>query len=276
MFKAYIQRYTLSEFEDLVKGIALDSGFAPTGVCLHHTWRPNASQWDGRNWRGVLQAMQREYERKGWHSGPHLYIDPEGVYVYTFTPLSVRGVHAVAFNGNKWGVEMVGDFGGYPGEGAPIPPPQRDLVLHALAILFRKIGVPPTDTSLVFHREDSNAHKTCPGLHIEKADLLQDLKAVMVGFAGVALVVNGTKVPAFQSAGTTWAHARALLSAAGGDLSRSAAGVLTLSARGRRLTMAPGTYQVRDGSAYVPLRSLVEKLGGSIGPTANGRIEVRL
>ena len=39
-----------------------------------------------------MQALQRFYARKGWASAPHLFVAPDGIWL--FCPLKDLGIHA--------------------------------------------------------------------------------------------------------------------------------------------------------------------------------------
>jgi len=48
------------------------------------------------------------YEAKGWKSGPHLFVAPEGVWL--FTDIGEQGIHANSGNKGSIGIEMVGRY----------------------------------------------------------------------------------------------------------------------------------------------------------------------
>lgn len=267
MFRADIRRMTLSEFEEHVRKLDMSrADFNPTAVCIHHTFRPNAKDWgDGSRWNARLTGLRDYYAAKNWHSGPHAFLDPKGVYVYTFTPLTFRGVHALSFNHIAWGVEAIGDFGGYPGTGHPIPELQFDLICRVTASLLKKAGKAPiANETVLFHRDDPQARKTCPGLYARIDDIMAGVREVLAIDRPVPVIVNGTKVPGVVIGAVTWAHSASFASALGGQAAMSPLKVLTLDVRGHRLTMAPGTYRIRDGRAFVPVRAMAEKIGATI------------
>jgi hypothetical protein len=86
---------------------------APSRAVVHHTWRPTTAQWAGMR---SMQALQRFYAEKGWTAAPHLFVAPDGIWL--FTPLRDVGIHAGTgnsgySNGKFWysiGVEVVGDY----------------------------------------------------------------------------------------------------------------------------------------------------------------------
>lgn len=260
------KRWTLDEFETYVKNLKIPNGtFKPSSVTLHHTWRPTLEQWKRKNWNNSLLSLESFYKGKGWNSGPHLYIDDQ--YIYGFTPLWIKGVHAISFNHDSWGIEMVGDFGGLPNEGNPVPQVQFDLVVKTLICLYRKLGVIPTDKTLRFHRDDPEAHKTCPGLLVNKSDFVSAV--FNKNYASTpSVVVNLNKLlnKSIQSIlvdGTIYVETRPFMEAIVGQVIFDA-GKLTVVRKGTRLYFAPGTYKTVNGHSYLPLNELVKKFGLTI------------
>lgn len=134
----------------------------PTKVVLHHTWRPTVAQWSGLS---TMQGMQKYYAGKGWTAAPHIYVGPDGIWL--FTPLRDIGIHANAGNGSRaagWysiGVEMVGDYDHVRPSGAI-----WEATKAVLGGLSRKLAIAPQQL-LSFHREYNNT-KSCPGWAITK------------------------------------------------------------------------------------------------------------
>ncbi len=154
----------------------------PSKVVLHHTWRPTVQQWRGL---ASMQGMQRYYANKGWPSAPHIYVAPDGIWL--FTPMKDIGIHAGPGNGNLspsqslpaggrkeggWysiGVEMVGDYdrerpSGVVWEGTKA----------VLGGLSRRLNIPPA-ALLAFHRDYSK--KSCPGWAVTKEWVLGEVNA---------------------------------------------------------------------------------------------------
>jgi len=94
----------------------LDSIPRPTwcsGLTLHHTLIPTASQWRGRTSMDALGRYYRDEApnpdgTKGWPSGPQLFVGPDGIW--QGTPVNQRGTHAGVCNANRIGIEVVGDY----------------------------------------------------------------------------------------------------------------------------------------------------------------------
>lgn len=120
------------------------------GLTYHHTYRPTLAQWRGA---ASMRGMQAYYVGKGWPSGPHLYIAPDGIW--QMTPLNLPGTHATVCNPHTWGVEVVGDY-----DLAPWPPIIRDLALGVGVALLRWRGLSP---ETVRGHRDCNSPKSCPG-----------------------------------------------------------------------------------------------------------------
>jgi hypothetical protein len=138
------------------------SDLAPSRVVLHHTWRPTIEQWRGLP---SMRGMQTYYGGKGWTAAPHLYIGPDGIWL--FTPLREIGIHANAGNGSRkagWysiGIEMVGDYDHVRPSGAI-----WEGARAAMGGLSRRLGIAPREL-ISFHR-DYNSTKSCPGWAITK------------------------------------------------------------------------------------------------------------
>lgn len=155
------QRFTVDEFDAYVA--ALDfSDWRPEFVVVHNTLVPTLAQWHSS--LDDIEAQQRWFRNTlKWSAGPHLYVDPEGIWV--FTPLTKTGVHSPSWNGVALGMEIVGDF-----DREVFKVMQRYNVIRALAAIHLKLGwlVP----SIKLHKEDpATTHTGCPGKNVVKADL---------------------------------------------------------------------------------------------------------
>src|SRR5262245_1998911 len=137
---------------------------APSRAVLHHTWRPTAAQWVGLR---SMQALQRFYANKGWTAAPHLFVAPDGIWL--FTPLNRVGIHAGTGNsgysgGAFWysiGLEMVGNFDSGRPSGAVWEGSKA-----VMGALSRKTGVAPRQF-ISLHR-DYTDQKSCPGWSVTK------------------------------------------------------------------------------------------------------------
>ena len=122
-------------------------------VTIHHTWKPTVDQWRGRR---SMDALERFYRLKGWPSGPHLFIAPDGLWAGT--PLSTPGTHAGSCNRDSIGIEIVGDYDRQTWDVG-----LRERVYQILVLLLHWLGA--TETAIRGHRE-CLANKSCPGTAI--------------------------------------------------------------------------------------------------------------
>lgn len=143
----------------------------PDRVVLHHTVVPTLDSWAGLR---TMKGMQTFYANKGWNAAPHVYIAPEGIWL--FTPLKDVGIHAGTGNGSLrqgWysiGVEMVGN---YDNEKPSGPVWQHTLVV--LGSLCRRFGRTP-EAAISFHRDFTN-EKSCPGWAVTKPWVWSEVNA---------------------------------------------------------------------------------------------------
>src|SRR5438128_844853 len=80
----------------------------------------------------------------------------------------------MAWNGISWGIETLGDY-----MQEPFTDPIHAHLVACLATLHMTAGL---DVSLLrFHKEDpKTSHKDCPGSHIDKQHLIQEVHALIV------------------------------------------------------------------------------------------------
>lgn len=146
---------------------------APSRLVLHHTYIPTIEQWSGLR---SMQGMQRFYAGKGWNSAPHIYVAPDGIWL--FTPLKDVGIHAGIGNsgtsgGKFWysiGIEMVGRYDRERPSGAVWE--QTKAVLGGIA---RRLGIGPRQI-ISFHRDYTN-QKSCPGWAVTKEWVVGEVDA---------------------------------------------------------------------------------------------------
>jgi hypothetical protein len=156
----------------------------PKFIVLHNTAIPNLTQWlagPTTPKQRVLNLNHYYSSVEGWHSGPHLFIDP--TTVWNACDLRYDGVHASCFNHVSIGVEMVGDYSEEAfdcGPGAQV----RDTTVAALATLHKALGLRPDEyvagaQGLHFHKECVADHHNCPGAYVDKADIVARILAKM-------------------------------------------------------------------------------------------------
>lgn len=145
-------------------------------VTVHHTAAPSLAQrprgWKIQHMRNLAHFYGKE---KRWSAGPHLFTDED--QVFGLTPLHEKGVHARSFNDSSIGIEMLGNF--------DVEDPTEDrgaavLTMTAKVVdaLLEWLGLPVTDESILFHRDDPRTSKTCPGTRVDKKLFLQTVKKI--------------------------------------------------------------------------------------------------
>lgn len=156
----------LTDFEHYVQALRFDS-WQPTHIVIHHCSAPSLAQRPQGFQPEHMRNLKAYYEGKGWHAGPHIFIDEHRAWL--FSPLTARGVHAISFNSTSWGLEMLGDYDSedpWSGRGLAV----LTLTARIVAILLRKIH--RDETAIHFHRDDPRTAKTCPGTRVNKARFL--------------------------------------------------------------------------------------------------------
>src|SRR3954464_12675787 len=136
----------------------------PSRVVLHHTFSPTVDQWAGLR---SMQGMQRFYAQKGWTAAPHVYVGPDGIWL--FTPLKDIGIHAGTgnsgyTNGKFWysiGLEMVGNYDRVRPSGAI-----WEGTKAVLGGISKRVGIAPRQL-ISFHRDYTNL-KSCCGWAVTK------------------------------------------------------------------------------------------------------------
>lgn len=170
------RRFRPNEFDAYLKSIVF-ADFRPEFVTLHHTAAPSlASRPDGLTDTHLQNLLHYYQDELSWSGGPHLFVDDREDGIIVFQRLDKRGVHAVSFNRNSWGLEMLGDYDSEEintGRGAVV----RNTSVKAIALMNKRIGA--TAESLRFHRDDPQTNKTCPGLKVHKADMVSRIAAAM-------------------------------------------------------------------------------------------------
>lgn len=137
---------------------------APVRVVLHHTYRPDETQWRGLT---SMRGMQKFYRDKGWTAAPHIYTAPDGIWL--FTPMRNAGIHAGTGNSGVWngkwgysiGLEMVGYFDKKLPSGIV-----WSESLAVMGALSQRLNIPPRQL-ISFHRDYTN-EKSCPGWKVTK------------------------------------------------------------------------------------------------------------
>ncbi|TKB24681.1 peptidase C14 [Desulfopila sp. IMCC35006] len=174
---------TLEEFINLLNRFRFTRKI--DAVHMHHTWRPNHSQYQGVK---SIEGMWRYHtQENGWSDiAQHISIAPDGT-IWTGRDWNAQPVSARGYNGTRisgpFMFEIIGDFdrGCDPFAGA-----QRAAVLGVIASVQEKFGLPLE--SLRFHNFMTD-QKTCPGNAIVYQDFLaevQDARSALVAQAAEA------------------------------------------------------------------------------------------
>lgn len=177
----------LTDFQTYVDTITF-TGWKPNFVVVHNTSSPDLALyaewlahpakhggWAHEQW---LRNLAGYYSGMGWQAGPHCFVCPDGIGL--FTPLTQHGTHSPAWNSKTWGIETVGEF-----ESETFASPTKDNLTKALSILHKKAGLDPAAyqfgrNGLHFHKEDPiTTHKTCPGKRMVKPELVAAVRAAM-------------------------------------------------------------------------------------------------
>ena len=180
---------------------------------LHNTAVPSLEDRPNGFSAANMEELRHYYaEVRGWHGGPHLFVDQTGIWV--FNPLDRPGVHSPSWNRTSWGVEMLGDYETEPfdsGEGLLV----RENAVAALGALFRRLGVPPDDARFKLHREDPKTTHLCPGKNVHKEEVRREIVALRATVAAHRKDGSSVVLDAILQGGTLFADARALGKATG-------------------------------------------------------------
>jgi hypothetical protein len=192
------RRFRPSEFEVYLKTITF-TDFRPEFVTLHHTGAPSlATRPEGLTDQHLQNLLNYYQNQLGWSGAPHLFVDDREDGIIVFQRLDKRGVHAVSFNRNSWGIELLGEYDSEEfnsGRGAKV----RDNSVKAIALLNKCIAATPE--SLRFHRDDPQTNKTCPGLKVQKADIVARVANAMKTSPPPDMVSNTVPWKVFLSTG---------------------------------------------------------------------------
>lgn len=186
--------WTVNSFADYLN--TLDKPAWCRAVTLHHTGSPSLADRP----RGLLiqhmHNLQYFYQNeKGWSGGPHLFVDEDEVF--GMCDLRSKGVHAVSFNSLAIGIEVLGNYDVEdPLSGRGL----RCWTMAAAAVkaLLDWLGLPATEETILFHRDDPATMKKCPGSKVSKQWIV-DLIANSQG------AQNGSDVSGRPDVGMAWA-----------------------------------------------------------------------
>lgn len=145
-----------------------------TELHVHHTWKPNHSNFNGSNYVKIQDGMRNFHMgTNGWDDiAQHVTLFPDGTFLtgrnFGSQPVSIRG-----YNGSNgkypFCLEMVGNFDkGHDVFGGV----QKESALKLAKYFDEK------KKYVRFHRE--NASKTCPGTSIDKAQFMKEARELNV------------------------------------------------------------------------------------------------
>lgn len=178
--------FTVPELRSYLRTLPANM-WLPRFIVVHNTSAPDLQLYNEdwlhrKNWTGEqwMRNLRDYYSGKGWAGGPHLFVAPDKIWL--LNPLWRPGVHSPSWNRFTWGVETVGEF-----EREPFDRAIRNNLVGALAELHLHAHLDPADyklgvRGLHFHKEDpGTTHRTCPGRHMVKEQLVSDVVTAMSG-----------------------------------------------------------------------------------------------
>lgn len=148
-------------------------------IVIHNTSLPTISMWKatpGGSKQRILNLAHYYKNVKGWSSGPHGFLPPEGG-IFFGTPLTETGTHSPSWNSSAWGFELAGDYNlddPDSGDGLTV----KTTAVRLVAMLLKHQGL---DVDAIrFHYEDpKTTHKGCPGRKLDKAKFVALVKKEM-------------------------------------------------------------------------------------------------
>ncbi|MGE0680431.1 MAG: caspase family protein [Candidatus Binatia bacterium] len=162
---------SLDEFIDLLAHFPFQRRI--DAVHMHHTWRPNHSQYKGL---ASIEAMWwfHTQQQKWSDIAQHITIAPDGA-IWTGRDWNRPPASASGHNGNSLSgpfmFEMIGDFdvGKDRFEGR-----QREAALQVIARVQTQFSLPVE--SLRFHNEMST--KSCPGTSLQRSEIIDAVRQI--------------------------------------------------------------------------------------------------
>jgi len=140
---------TLDEFKKYIKGKDFYPN-RPNKLIIHHTWKPVQSTWNGAK---TIDGLKKYYEGKGWSNGPHIFVAPDGIWL--FTDMKQQGIHAGDGNYRSIGIEVVGNYDGAKWTGS--------IKRNALGVIDSLMKELDLDYLDLYPHRFYNKTKTCPG-----------------------------------------------------------------------------------------------------------------
>jgi len=167
--------FTQNEFDTYCHSLQW-TAWRPSFIVLHNTAVPKLTDRPNGFTSAHMQGFVHFYrDVQGWSAGPHLFIDDHKIWV--FTPLTVSGVHSPSWNKLALGIEMLGNYeteSFSQGRGLAV----HKNAIAAMATLSAVLGLNPDTIRL--HKEDPLTTHACPGKNVKKAEVIGEVKALIV------------------------------------------------------------------------------------------------
>lgn len=173
-----MERFRFLTIEELINELG---NYKFTQLHIHHTWKPAHSAFNGQNHMQLQEGMYYYHTVvNGWEDiGQHLTLFPDGKWLtgrpFNKTPASISG-----WNTGALAVEMVGNFD-LPGTGEfnsqgydKLEGRQKEEILKLIKYFIDKYG----EHTIIFHRDNPNTTKTCPGTSLDKETLIKEAKLI--------------------------------------------------------------------------------------------------
>ncbi len=154
-------------------------------VLIHHTWKPDYSDFKGDN-HFALQTGMRNFHMhdRGWDDiGQHFSTFPDGT-VMTGRSLQLNPACTKGANVNAICIENVGNF---DTDHDPMAPMHREMILEAAAWCCERWDVPVDEDHVLYHHwfdlntglrtDGTGVTKTCPGSGFFGGNTVEDAVA---------------------------------------------------------------------------------------------------
>jgi N-acetylmuramoyl-L-alanine amidase CwlA len=144
-------------------------------ICLHHTAAPSLSMRPQGLLSQHIRNMEAFYKAKEWRAGPHFFIDENEIF--GMTPPNLKGVHAVSFNSNAIGIEVLGDYDTeFHNTGRGLDCWKTAAAATGKLLKWLNLGL--NYNTVLFHRDDPKTRKSCPGIRVQKHWFIALVKSV--------------------------------------------------------------------------------------------------
>src|SRR5690242_7071350 len=167
--------FTAQTFDQYLHTLSWNQ-WRPSLIVIHNTASPTLAQRpNGLTHEHIVNLEKYYRDNQKWSAGPHLFIDDKQIWV--FTPLTVSGVHSPSWNKLALGIEMLGDYNKEAfntGRGLAV----QVNTFNAAASICAILGIDPDTIRL--HKEDPKTTHDCPGKNVDKSDLIDKVKAMML------------------------------------------------------------------------------------------------